>query len=302
MTSSRVRRASSALLFLSLCLALAAPGPARADSSDAPGGHMGEMPAESAADMPAGTARVTGSHAHHSSRPDEHAPIGVMGDHTHGAGDVMFSYRYSRMSMRGHRDGTARVSTSAVLRDYPISPTSMTMEMHMLGAMWAPNDHLTLMAMLPFQRLSMKHRTRLGKSFTTRANGIGDVKLWGLVPLWAREDHTLHLNAGLSIPTGSISVKDDTPAGRQRLPYPMQLGSGTWDLLPGLTYYGRVGETTFGAQGLGILRTSRTVGTTAWGTPIGSMAGWPASCCPGSRPRCASSGTTGATSRATTTA
>ena len=44
--------------------------------------------------------------------------------------------------------------------------------------------------------------------------------------------------AGLSVPTGSIDEQDDTPEGRVRLPYPMQLGSGTVDLKPDVTYLG----------------------------------------------------------------
>jgi hypothetical protein len=43
---------------------------------------------------------------------------------------------------------------------------------------------------------------------------------------------------GLSVPTGSINQRDDTPMGHQRLPYPMQLGSGTYDIVPGFTYTG----------------------------------------------------------------
>ena len=31
--------------------------------------------------------------------PDAHAPIGVMGDHTHAQGEWMFSYRFMHMSM-----------------------------------------------------------------------------------------------------------------------------------------------------------------------------------------------------------
>ena len=40
-----------------------------------------------------------------SSRPDGHAPIGVMGDHRHEAGEIMFSYRFMYMNMDGSRDG-----------------------------------------------------------------------------------------------------------------------------------------------------------------------------------------------------
>jgi len=34
-----------------------------------------------------------------SARPDGHAPIGVMGEHTHKAGEWMLSYRYRNMFM-----------------------------------------------------------------------------------------------------------------------------------------------------------------------------------------------------------
>ena len=37
-------------------------------------------------------------------RADDHAPIGVMADHYHEAGEVMFSYRFMSMSMKGNQD------------------------------------------------------------------------------------------------------------------------------------------------------------------------------------------------------
>ena len=83
-----------------------------------------------------------------SDRPDRHAPIGVMGDHTHKAGEFMLSYRYMRMRMGGMRDGDDRVSASSVLGDYIVAPKSMDMNMHMFGAMVAPVDGVTLMLMV----------------------------------------------------------------------------------------------------------------------------------------------------------
>ena len=38
------------------------------------------------------------------SLPDDHAPIGVMGDHAHKAGEWMLFYRYGFMKMDGNRD------------------------------------------------------------------------------------------------------------------------------------------------------------------------------------------------------
>ncbi len=50
-----------------------------------------------------------------SGRPDGHAPIGVMGDHTHGGGEVMLSYRFMDMRIQGNRDGTDEVSPEQVV-------------------------------------------------------------------------------------------------------------------------------------------------------------------------------------------
>ena len=47
--------------------------------------------------------------------PATHAPIGVMGDHTHEQGEVMLSYRYMRMGMNGSRDRDERISSRAVV-------------------------------------------------------------------------------------------------------------------------------------------------------------------------------------------
>ena len=197
-------------------------------------------------------------------RPDAHAPIGVMGDHTHSKGEWMLSYRYMRMSMEGNRDGGRRVGPSAILNPpqgpFLVTPLEMDMEMHMLGAMYAPSDRVTLAVMVPYLRVDMDHVTAMGAKFKTRAEGIGDVRAAALIKLVAADHHTLHANAGASFPSGSIDRKDDTPASmgnRVVLPYPMQLGSGTVDLMPGLTYNGQLKWLSWGAQALGTIRLGR---------------------------------------------
>ncbi|MEM9090111.1 MAG: transporter [Cyanobacteria bacterium P01_F01_bin.53] len=189
------------------------------------------------------------------SRPDSHAPIGVMGDHTHGKGEFMLSYRYMYMDMDGNRSGTNSLSTADVLQDFMVTPVRMTMQMHMLGAMYAPTDDLTLMAMLPYVTKEMDHLTRMGVEFTTNSEGIGDVGLGGLYTILDRNRQRVHLNLGFTFPTGSINERDDTPAGPdQILPYPMQIGSGTVDLRPGVTYLGQAGRWSWGSQASGIIR------------------------------------------------
>jgi hypothetical protein len=186
-----------------------------------------------------------------------HAPLGVMGDHTHNAGEWMFSYRFMRMEMDGNLEGTQTRSASQITGTmmnpgpYMVAPRKMTMDMHMFGAMYAPNDKVTMMVMLPLLKNEMDHVTRMGTMFTTKSEGVGDAKVSALVNVYHSLDrrHRVHLNLGLSLPTGSIDERDDTPAmANALLPYPMQLGSGTYDLLPGITYRAYSSQYNWGAQ------------------------------------------------------
>ena len=192
--------------------------------------------------------------------------VNVLGTHTHLQGEWMIGYRYMLMSMDGNRDGTDGISTDGVLQDFVVTPTEMTMQMHMVEVMYAPTDAVTLMAMLPYLRLSMDHLTRMGMRFTTESAGMGDVSVQALftfsgnlrrdrhhVTPWAA--NRFLLRAGLTLPTGSIDERGDTPAGSdQRLPYPMQLGSGTPGLISGITYLGQAQNWAWTAETIGTIR------------------------------------------------
>jgi len=194
---------------------------------------------------------------HIHSRADAYAPIGVMDDHVHARGELMLSYRFMHMRMDGNRDGTKHLSPGDVLaRGFLATPLDMDVGMHMLGAMYAPLDQLTLMLMLPYIEKSMDHLNAMGLKFRTESDGIGDLQLSGLLRVWENDRHHFHLNAGFGFPTGSIDQKDFVPVPmmglqRQRLPYPMQLGSGSFSVLPGLTYTGKTARWSWGAQALG---------------------------------------------------
>ena len=219
---------------------------------------------------------VSSAFAQDVSRPDSHAPIGVMGDHTHKKGEFMFSYRFMSMPMEDNLVGSDDISTEEIATTISnrfsdvagqpptlrVVPENMTMNMHMIGAMYAPSDRLTLMGMTMVLSNSMDHTTYQGGmgttilgGFTTESSGLGDTKITALYQL----SDPLHVNIGISIPTGSIEEEDQVlaPTGMEptlRLPYPMQLGSGTWDLLPALTYVNK-GETfSWGGQLNAVLR------------------------------------------------
>ena len=130
----------------------------------------------------------------------------------------------------------------------------MTMNVHAIGAMYAPRDMVTLMAIGSFSKLSMDHVTRTNTTFTTESSGIGDLSISSLVSLYRGGSVRAHLHAGVWLPTGSITAAGVTPAsmGEERqLPYPMQLGSGTLDVNPGLTLLGAGPSWCWGAQTTG---------------------------------------------------
>ena len=132
----------------------------------------------------------------------------------------------------------------------------MTMEMHMVEVMYAPSDNLTLMAMGQYARNSMDHLRTNGTTFTTKSEGFGDTSVMALYNVLGdarKPGHRLLVNAGLSLPSGSIDERD---MGSQ-LEYPMQLGSGTVDLMPGATYLGQLGDWAWGAQALGTVRVGK---------------------------------------------
>ncbi len=116
--------------------------------------------------------------------PDDHAPIQVMGDHTHKAGEWMTSYRYGFMKMDGNRNGTDNLSTAEVLSDFMVAPVDMTMQMHMFGLMYWITDRLTMMGMGSYVRKSMNHVNRMNTKFEVETQGLGDIKLLGLLNIY----------------------------------------------------------------------------------------------------------------------
>ncbi len=202
-------------------------------------------------------------------------PISIMGDHVHNKGEWMVSYKFKHMKMDGNRMGTSSISPSEIVTTpnpnsppatLRVAPTEMDMNMHMFEAMYGVTDNLTLMAMAMYMKNEMKHITFAGMSgttelgrFTTRTSGWGDTSLTGIYNLYEDNNHNINIQLGISAPTGSIKEKDSilSPANTTptlRLPYAMQLGSGTWDALSGITYTGHTNKWSWGAQYKNIIR------------------------------------------------
>lgn len=206
----------------------------------------------------------------------DHAPIGVMADHRHNQGEWMVSLRHMEMNMSGSRDGTNSLSADEIATTSPnlffgetgqpptlrVIPTEMPMRMTMAGAMYGLSDKITLMGMTSYVKKDMSHLTYQGGAgttvlgeFETSAEGFGDSTIGAIIGLddGQKLGHQLNVGIALTLSTGSNTETDDiqTPMGATptvRLPYPMQLGTGTFDFKPSLTWFDRSGKIGWGAQ------------------------------------------------------
>lgn len=186
-----------------------------------------------------------------SARPDGHAPISVMGDHYHKKGEFMLSYRYMPMWMKGSLSSSSDISNATIFQNFMVAPQKMRMDMHMLGAMYAPSNTLTLMVMGNYIKNSMDLQMMSGMTFSTESSGFGDISLGAIYKILNKNRQSVHANFGFSIPTGDIDQRDDTPMmPNAQLAYPMQLGSGTLDPYFGATYLGQADTFSWGAQTL----------------------------------------------------
>lgn len=190
---------------------------------------------------------------HQHSTPDSHAPLGVPANHMHKQGEIMLNYSYKNMSMLGLLDGDSDVTPAEVVAaagayGYMMTPTSMQMDMHMVGAMYGLTDDVTLMAMGQYMEKDMEMVNRAGVTSKMDSQGWGDTAISALVRLYEEDAKHAHATFGLSLPTGETDFKGVRMGAYGNLPYGMQLGSGTYDPILGLTYVGREQGFSYGAQ------------------------------------------------------
>ncbi|HCL96949.1 MAG TPA: hypothetical protein DHW77_04225, partial [Verrucomicrobiales bacterium] len=198
------------------------------------------------------------------------APIGVMGDHMHHQGGLMTSYRYMFMSMQRNYDGDSQITDAAARAGYMMNATDMDMQMHMLGVMYAPTDKFTLMLMGNYLDSSMPMVNMMGAKSMMRSSGYGDTTLSAYCSLFRESNSSAHVGLGLSIPTGSI---DEKMQNGMHMGFPMQLGSGTWDLKPSITWLGHTEDWSYGSQLSAVIRLGENDNGYTLGDRI-SATGW----------------------------
>lgn len=171
------------------------------------------------------------------------------------------SLLYKRSNLEGYLDGTTELSNDDVLFDgnetrtdknFPVLPTVIRQEAYIGNIRYLLDPEKSVSISIPYIKQSTDHESIIPgyDEFNISSAGLGDVTVnySGLVSRWGSKKITF--SAGVSIPTGSIDEKGDTPRepGDQQLPYTMQLGSGTWDFPLGLSYSQDTASGSWGAN------------------------------------------------------
>jgi hypothetical protein len=216
--------------------------------------------------VPADVVGDTHPHSHHagSALP----PAGVMFAHPLvGAGEWMLGYRAMTVLDRGPmRNGHSQLNDvqTVTLGCAPqlcySRPMEMRMHMHMLDVMIGLTDGVNLMLMPQYVDMGMQTRLLDGApsvpsgttthTGTHETGGIGDTSAHIIMALKVGATESVLLSVGLSAPTGDSGIvlrrTHQLEAGYAH--YGMQLSSGTWDLMAGMTYLRKAGAWALGGQ------------------------------------------------------
>lgn len=174
----------------------------------------------------------------------------------------VFTYSYYKYSLQGENTANTQI--------YKFDAS--TVDLHLATATWLYSPQWTFLAFAPYIKNMVEtiyEPTPAGLNFKTRdyTEGLGDIRLMGLSPLWAQEKHLLMYDISVTVPTGSTD-EYFTSAPTQRAAYNMQLGSGTPDLILGSTYNYSVDQWVSSARGQITLRGGKNARGYAFGNEL----------------------------------
>ena len=189
-----------------------------------------------------------------SDRPDGHAPAGVKADFTLPAGGIYVGFRYSQEKFRGSLIGTAEITSAEVLDFFSVATLTHDHSMSELDIRFGLTNFVTLEGSMAFiQNNALKETS--GGFFETSSDVLGDVSVRALIDLLEMDSYRVILTLGATVPTGKIGKMGPTAtSNRAVLPYPMQGGSGTPDILIGGTFQVQNDIASVGAQFNSVIR------------------------------------------------
>lgn len=204
--------------------------------------------------------------------------VTVPGAHYHFQGDWMIGVDATNVQWSGLQNGTSSVSAQQVLGNFMMAPTSATMNMQDLDLMYGYRDDWTFEVMIPQVQMAMTSVYMNGDTTTNLVSGLGDITLNVIHPFKYKYPAQWQAELGLALPTGDINQFNLVYLmfGEQKMPYNMQLGTGSFQFEPAITYLGETQKWAFGAQVRGFLPLNTNsdgwmapnrLAATAWAAP-----------------------------------
>ncbi len=198
-------------------------------------------------------------------RPDAFAPTGITGDHLMPAGEFMISVVFQNQNMEGNLWGTDSLDVDDILEFWTVAPVNMSSTSSTIYFLIGVTESLTLEGTVVATHVRMENWMPGTSSdsyffYETSELGIGDVKVSALWSIFDEGPYRAHIHAGVSLPVGMVNSTGSNPfSGGQSvyLGYPMQIGSGTFDFLPGFTFQAQNELASFGLQGKATMRNFR---------------------------------------------
>ena len=197
------------------------------------------------------------------------APVGIGGAPVLPEGRFSLSYAARLVELDGLRSGNDRVSPEWAVLNAPNPnappaqlrrvPTSSTNWFQAVTASYGVTDWLSVNATLTYVTKATETITFAGPSgtrrlgvTTDRTDGLGDSRIGVNIRLLNDGEDLVVAGLGLGMPTGSITetIRPLMPNGQigyGRAGYMLQLGTGTFDLQPALTWLGTRGDFGLGA-------------------------------------------------------
>lgn len=189
------------------------------------------------------------------SRPDDHAGAGMRGVYLPRNGEFILSYRVLGAASEGLRLGKDAVSPIVAAEEWGAVPLRMSSVAHDLELLFSPYPRVAVFLSGQWIDRSLEESTASDPEREISASGLGDVRFGAMVEAYRSANWRAHLSLGVSAPTGAIDEKGVRSGTGAQLPYLLQPGSGSFDLLPSATLRTR---NDFGTVGLRVGGTIRT--------------------------------------------
>lgn len=178
-------------------------------------------------------------------------PIGIPRAALVPQGHVGVAVRVQQTSWDGMRDGRDDISNAEQQAQFGFTTFGEELEENRVevDVQYGLEGGWRVFATLPFLDRELDWTNAGGGAGTASASGLGDVVLGAAYTPVIEDDRLLDLQLGLSVPTGDFDARGDYAGVTDTvLPYAVQIGTGTLDLHPSVTFQKRERSFVWGAR------------------------------------------------------